>query len=112
MANVTSNSALALTELRHRCSCSAARSSRTLWIRGSFQPKPARQLLGQRGRGEFLLDAQLDLLYRHSWPTRAAARSAIFEHIEGFYNLERRHTLLGDLSPADYESQHATVCSA
>ena len=24
-------------------------------------------------------------IYRHSWPTRAAARSAIFEYIEGWY---------------------------
>ena len=43
--------------------------------------------------------------------TRAAARSAIFEYIEGFYNAERRHTTLGNLSPADYESAHAAACS-
>ena len=61
---------------------------------------------------ESFFTTKLDLLYRHSWPTRAAARSAIFEYIEGFYNRERRHTTLGNLSPADYESQHAAVCSA
>jgi transposase InsO family protein len=60
----------------------------------------------------FFSTLKLDLLYRHSWPTRAAARTAIFECIEGFYNRERRHTTLGNLSPADYESQHAAVCSA
>jgi len=60
----------------------------------------------------FFSTLKLDLLYRRSWPTRAAARSAIFEYIEGFYNRERRHTTLGNLSPADYESQHAAVCSA
>jgi putative transposase len=60
----------------------------------------------------FFSTLKLDLLYRHSWPTRAAARSAIFEYIEGFYNRERRHTTLGNLSPADYESQHAALCSA
>jgi hypothetical protein len=38
-------------------------------------------------------------LYRHSWPPRAASRSATFEYIEGFYNRERRHTTLGNLSP-------------
>jgi len=59
----------------------------------------------------FFSTLKLDLLYRHSWPTRAAARSAIFEYIEGFYNRERRHTTLGNLSPADYESAHAAVCS-
>ena len=60
----------------------------------------------------FFSTLKLDLLYRHSWSTRAAARSAIFEYIEGFYNRERRHTTLGNRSPADYESQHAAVCSA
>ena len=52
----------------------------------------------------FFSTLKLDLLYRHSWPTRAAARSAIFEYIEGFYNRERRHTTLGNLSPADHPS--------
>jgi transposase InsO family protein len=60
----------------------------------------------------FFSTLKLDLLYRHSWPTRAAARSAIFEYIEVFYNRERRHSTLGNLSPADYESDHAAVCSA
>ena len=60
----------------------------------------------------FFSTLKLDLLYRHSWPTRAAARSAIFEYIEVFYNRERRHSTLGNLSPADYESEHAAVCSA
>ena len=55
----------------------------------------------------FFSTLKLDLVYRHSWPTRAAARSAIFEYIEAFYNRERRHSTLGNLSPADYESQDA-----
>jgi putative transposase len=59
----------------------------------------------------FFSTLKLDLLYRHSWPTRAAARSAIFEYIEAFYNRERRHSTLGNLSPADYESAHTAVCS-
>jgi transposase InsO family protein len=36
-------------------------------------------------------------------PTRASARSAIFEYIEGWYNRSCRHSSLGYLSPADYE---------
>lgn len=60
----------------------------------------------------FFSTLKLDLLYRHSWPTRAAARSAILEYIEVFYNRERRHSTLGNLSPADYESGHVAVCSA
>jgi hypothetical protein len=60
----------------------------------------------------FFSTLKLDLLYRHSWPTRATARSASFEYIEVFYNRERRHSTLGNRSPADYESDHAAVCSA
>ncbi|SDH17440.1 integrase core domain-containing protein, partial [Nonomuraea jiangxiensis] len=50
-------------------------------------------------KGE-LLDAQ-------SWPTHAAARSAIFEFIEGWYNLHRLHSSLGYRSPADFEATAA-----
>ncbi len=35
--------------------------------------------------------------------TREAARSALFDYIEGFYNPSRRHSSLGYMSPADYE---------
>jgi putative transposase len=35
--------------------------------------------------------------------TREAARTAIFDYIEGFYNPNRRHSSIGYLSPADYE---------
>ena len=45
-------------------------------------------------------------IHRRPWPTRAEARSAIFEYIEGWYNPRRRHSTLGYLSPAEYEAQH------
>jgi putative transposase len=40
-----------------------------------------------------------ELIDRRSWPTRTAARQAIFEYIEVFYNRQRRHSTLGYLSP-------------
>ena len=45
-------------------------------------------------------------IYRQSWPTRAAARTAIFEYIEGWYNPRRRHSTLGYLSPIEFERHH------
>ena len=48
-------------------------------------------------------------IYRQSWPTRAAARTAIFEYIEGWYNPRRRHSTLGYLSPVEFERQHAEL---
>jgi len=48
-------------------------------------------------------------IYRQSWPTRAEARAAVFEYIEGWYNPRRRHSTLGYLSPAEYERHHAQL---
>jgi transposase InsO family protein len=36
------------------------------------------------------------------FPSRAAARTALFEYIEIWYNRQRRHSALGYLSPAHY----------
>ena len=48
-------------------------------------------------------------IYRQSWPTRAAARTAVFEYIEGWYNPRRRHSTLGYLSPIEFERHHAEL---
>jgi putative transposase len=48
-------------------------------------------------------------IYRQSWPTRAAARAAVFEYIEGWYNPRRRHSTLGYLSPIEFERQHTEL---
>ena len=44
-----------------------------------------------------------ELVDRQPWPSRAAARLAIFEYVECWYNRRRRHSALGYLSPAEYE---------
>jgi putative transposase len=46
---------------------------------------------------------KLELIEDRSWPTIARLRSATFAWIEGWYNLRRRHSTLGGISPADYE---------
>jgi transposase InsO family protein len=46
-----------------------------------------------------------ELIYRHGWPTRVMARRAIFEFIEVFYNRQRRHSSLGNLTPVAYEER-------
>ena len=38
------------------------------------------------------------------WESRAAARDAIFDYIETWYNRKRRHSTLGYVSPETYES--------
>ena len=52
----------------------------------------------------FVSTLKAELVDRHRFPTREAARVAIFEYIEGFYNRTRRHSSLGYESPQDYEA--------
>jgi len=49
---------------------------------------------------------QLELLDRHRWTTRRQLAGAIFEWIEAFYNPQRRHSSIKNLSPIDYEHRH------
>jgi putative transposase len=56
----------------------------------------------------FFATLQTELLDRQSWATRAELANAVFAFIEGFYNPVRRHSTLGYLSPADYETAAAT----
>jgi transposase InsO family protein len=52
----------------------------------------------------FFATIKTELLEDGVWPTRASTRKAIFEYIEGDYNTHRRHSTLGYLSPAAYET--------
>jgi putative transposase len=45
-----------------------------------------------------------ELVHRCQFATRAAAKAAIFEWIEIFYNRERLHSALGFKSPVDFET--------
>ena len=51
----------------------------------------------------FVSTLKRELIHCHSWPTRQSVRVAIFEYIEAFYNIRRRHSALGHLSPVEYE---------
>ena len=50
-----------------------------------------------------------ELVYRTSFASHDAARAALFQYIEGFYNRRRLHSSLGYLSPVEYERRAATL---
>jgi putative transposase len=52
----------------------------------------------------FFATLKKELVHRRSWPTRRELTGEIFEYIEGFYNTTRRHSTLGYLSPAQFET--------
>ena len=56
----------------------------------------------------FFATLKTELVADARWATRAEAKSAVVEWIEGWYNRERMHSTLGYLSPDQYECQLAT----
>jgi putative transposase len=54
----------------------------------------------------FFATLECELLERHRFPTQAAARLAVFEYIEGWYNPHRRHSALAYRSPVNFERGH------
>jgi putative transposase len=73
----------------------------------------ARQSMGpgglvfrQRRLRSFLATLKTELVHTRTWPTRQAARTAIDEYLEVFYNRRRRHSALDYLSPTEYERRH------
>jgi len=51
----------------------------------------------------FFATLECELLDRERFETQAAARLAVFEYIEGWYNPHRRHSALDYRSPINYE---------
>ncbi len=48
-----------------------------------------------------------DLINRRAWPTKAEARTAVFEYLESFYNRRRRHKPPGNAEPCRLREQHS-----
>ena len=60
----------------------------------------------------FFATLKEELVHRLVLPTREAARRAIFEFIEVFYNRSRLHSSLGYLTPAEYEELRRKLAEA
>jgi putative transposase len=69
------------------------------------------QSMGSRGdcfdnavAESFFATLKKELIHGRAWPSKAELRTEVFEYIEGFYNTTRRHSTLGYLSPAQFET--------
>lgn len=51
----------------------------------------------------FVSTLKCELVSQMRFPTRQAARTAVFDYLEAFYNTRRLHSALGYMSPADFE---------
>ena len=55
----------------------------------------------------FFATLECELIDRRVWQTHTEARLAIFSWIEAWYNPKRRHSSIGQMSPMNFERQHA-----
>jgi putative transposase len=69
------------------------------------------QSMGSRGdcydnavAESFSATLRKELIHGRSWPSKAELRTEVFEYIEVFFNRRRRHSTLGFLSPAQFET--------
>ena len=54
---------------------------------------------------------QVKLLNRRRWKTRVELANAIFEYIESFHNIRRRHSSLNMLTPTEFKKLHQKASS-
>ena len=47
---------------------------------------------------------QVELLNTRKWPTTFELAGAMADYIDNFYNVERRHSYLGNISPTEFET--------
>ena len=69
------------------------------------------QSMGSRGdcydnavAESFFATLKKELVHGRSWPSKAELRTEVFDYIEVFFNRRRRHSTLGFLSPAQFET--------
>jgi putative transposase len=60
----------------------------------------------------FFATLECELIDRRVWQTHTEARLAIFTWIEAWYNPRRRHSSIGQMSPINFERQHAKAKKA
>ena len=57
----------------------------------------------------FFATLECELLAKHRFRTQAEAVPVTFDFIEGWYNTQRRHSSLGQISPLTFERRHSAT---
>jgi putative transposase len=57
----------------------------------------------------FFSTLKIERIYRKKYVTREDVRADVFDYIEMFYNPRRRHSTLGQISPAEFEKRYAVL---
>jgi putative transposase len=57
----------------------------------------------------FFASLKKERVHRTTYATRDTARADIFDYIEAFYNVRRRHSTLGQVSPLEFERTHVRL---
>ncbi len=60
-------------------------------------------------RRAFFATIKRELIDTRAWPTREGLRRAVFDYIEGWYNIRRLHSSLGYLQPRRIGSTSTTT---
>lgn len=67
------------------------------------------QLLGYAAMESFFSSLKTERAARKRYPIRDDARADVFDYIERFYNPRRRHSVLGYISPVQFEENMVAV---
>lgn len=51
----------------------------------------------------FFKTLKAELIWRYKWQTRQQVTQALFQYINGFYNIRRRHSAIRGISPIKFE---------
>ncbi|MEJ7872664.1 MAG: helix-turn-helix domain-containing protein [Rubrobacteraceae bacterium] len=86
---------------RRRRRCALTLAEREEISRGLASGDSMRAIAARLVRHVSTLKAEL--VSRLRFPSRQAAKTAIFDYLETFYNIRRLHSSLGYMSPADFE---------
>ncbi|WP_142305304.1 IS3 family transposase [Mycobacterium intracellulare] len=72
-----------------------------LWVTSASTTLPRSMLEVSQS---FWARMQVELLNTRRWATTIELAAAMADYIDNFYNAERRHSYLGNISPTEFET--------